>query len=151
MLSEVDSICGVPIPPQALLRFATVDTLAPYVQNLLSNSDQEPIVMFNSEGLKPPLVFRHGDIHGGGYFCRTLAYELGKDQPFFVLTNVDLPPGADPGDNEIAGHATRELNILRGGNPMDLTESEATAAAVPSRLKWPDSCGRRGRKSRYCC
>ena len=46
--------------------------------------ERTSMVAVNSTGTRRPFFFLHGDWTGNGFFCFTLAHDLGKDQPFYI-------------------------------------------------------------------
>jgi amino acid adenylation domain-containing protein len=42
-------------------------------------------VAIHPAGTKTPVFFFHGDYVGGGFFCKTLAAEIGTDRPFYAI------------------------------------------------------------------
>jgi len=43
------------------------------------------VTALRSVGSKPPFFFLHGDLTGGGYYCRELVRHLADDRPFYVV------------------------------------------------------------------
>jgi len=117
ILSELEAVCGKRVSPDLLLRFPTVQSLALHVLNSLAEEVPQPVVRLNEDGPSVPIFYQHGDIYGGAYYCRELARGLGENQPLFVLTKVDLPPGADGVIAQISGHAREQVDVLREVQP----------------------------------
>jgi thioesterase domain-containing protein/aryl carrier-like protein len=47
---------------------------------------QTPIVSYNVNGTRPPLIFFHGDLFADGLYARRLASALGPDQPVHAVS-----------------------------------------------------------------
>jgi amino acid adenylation domain-containing protein len=82
MMHEVGRICGRELPVATLFAGATIEDLA---RKLLEEQSSDPSLVVEVQGgSKRPLFFLHGDINGGGFYCRSLARSLG-DRPFYAL------------------------------------------------------------------
>ena len=84
MMTQIEKLCGRPLPLSLLLKGATIANLAHYIVQV-NNESAEPLVAINSKGSRSALFFLHGDWAGGGFYCGRLSQQLGEDQPFFVL------------------------------------------------------------------
>ena len=84
MMTQIEKLCGRPLPLSLLLTGATIANLAHYIVQV-NNESAEPLVAIQPKGKRPPLFFLHGDWAGGGFYCGRLSQLLGEDQPFFVL------------------------------------------------------------------
>jgi thioesterase domain-containing protein/acyl carrier protein len=84
MMTQIEKLCGRPLPLSLLLTGATIANLAHYIVQA-NNESAEPLIAINSKGTRPPLFFLHGDWAGGGFYCGRLSQQLGEDQPFYVL------------------------------------------------------------------
>src|SRR5207249_3167297 len=76
----------------------------------------------NTDGERPPLVFVHGDFNGAGFYCLSLAAQLGAAQPFHGL----MPHGIDGG----------AIPASRSG------EGRATGPIAGALEQWPSGCAR---------
>ena len=84
MMTQIEKLCGRPLPLSLLLTGATIANLAHYIVQA-NHESAEPLVAIQTKGKKPPLFFLHGDWAGGGFYCGRLSQQLGEDQPFYVL------------------------------------------------------------------
>ncbi len=84
MMTQIEKLCGRPLPLSLLLTGATIANLAHYIVQA-NNESAAPLVAIQSKGKKQPLFFLHGDWAGGGFYCGRLSQQLGEDQPFYVL------------------------------------------------------------------
>jgi acyl-CoA synthetase (AMP-forming)/AMP-acid ligase II/pimeloyl-ACP methyl ester carboxylesterase len=84
MMTQIEKLCGRPLPLSLLLTGATIANLARYIVEA-NNESASPLVPVQPKGGRQPLFFLHGDWAGGGFYCGRLAQQLGEDQPFFAL------------------------------------------------------------------
>jgi len=84
MMTQIEKLCGRPLPLSLLLTGATIANLARHIIEANSESTA-PLITVQGKGNRPPLFFLHGDWAGGGYYCGPLAHQLGEDQPFYAL------------------------------------------------------------------
>jgi pimeloyl-ACP methyl ester carboxylesterase len=84
MMTQIEKLCGRPLPLSLLLTGATISNLARYIIEANSES-AAPVVTVQSKGNRPPLFFLHGDWAGGGFYCGQLSQQMGEDQPFYAL------------------------------------------------------------------
>jgi pimeloyl-ACP methyl ester carboxylesterase len=84
MMTQVEKLCGRPIPFSLLLTGATIASLARFIVEA-NNESAPPLVTVQAKGGRPPLFFLHGDWAGGGFYCGRLSQQLGEDQPFYAL------------------------------------------------------------------
>lgn len=73
-----------------------------------------PLIEIQPTGTRTPLIFLHGDILGGGFYCFNLARQLGPDQPFYSLPPLPLAGDRIPSVEEIAAE---QLRTLRAHTP----------------------------------
>jgi surfactin synthase thioesterase subunit len=84
MMTQVEKLCGRPLPLSLLLTGATISNLARYIVQA-NNESAAPLVSVQPKGTRQPLFFLHGDWAGGGFYCGRLSQQLGEDQPFYAL------------------------------------------------------------------
>jgi len=58
------------------------------------------ILTRNAAGNRPPFMFLHGDLNGGGFYCLGLAARLGPSQPFHALMPLGFDGAAAPASIE---------------------------------------------------
>ena len=78
MLYQIEQSFGKTLLPATLFQRATVEHLA---DEILKHDDGRGVIRTWSEvqehGTKTPIFFLHGDISGGGFYCRKLSHDLG--------------------------------------------------------------------------
>jgi len=82
MLERIESRLGRRI---ALSRLLNTSTIAQLASVLFEDAPRQPVVALRERGSRPPLFFFHGDVNGGGFYCRRLADGLSPEQPIYVL------------------------------------------------------------------
>ncbi len=111
MLARVEKECGLRPSLKDFFLEPTVERLAASLLAAAPSADAEPVLL--GEGRGEPFAFLHGDILGGGFYCRRLA--AGLPRPLLVLPPHDLSrPGPVP---TIAALAERMLAALREAQP----------------------------------
>ena len=77
-----------------------------------------PVIALNGDGTRPPLVFLHGDLSGGGFYSRALARALGPEQPVLVVQPHGLDHAPIPETIEaMAADRLRALATLQPRGP----------------------------------
>jgi len=75
----------------------------------------------NTDGERPPLVFVHGDFNGAGFYCLSLAAQLGAAQPFHGLMPHGIDGGAIPDSiEEMARDHLDTLRTIQSAGPYRL-------------------------------
>lgn len=90
MLYQVEQVFGKALLPATLFQRATVENLADEILKQADEPGSREVVRVQEAGAKPPLFFLHGDIAGGGFYCRKLSQGLGDDQPFYALPPMEI-------------------------------------------------------------
>jgi thioesterase domain-containing protein len=70
---------------------APAGPLAGSVSSLATAGQRPRVLARNTGGERPPFIFLHGDFNGAGFYCLSLAAQLGPAQPFHAL----MPHGLD--------------------------------------------------------
>jgi amino acid adenylation domain-containing protein len=114
LMDEIEHETGLGAPLSVLF---TDDTIAGVAHALRAARPPRsaPIVALNAAGRRPPLVFLHGDLAGGGLYCRSLANALGPEQPLYVVEPHTLQEGAIP--DTIEAMAADRIAVLRALRP----------------------------------
>jgi thioesterase domain-containing protein len=60
------------------------------------SEDEPPLVVLPGTSAAPPFIFVHGDVRGGGWYCRTLAQLIGSEMPMIVLPTLRPTGPQDP-------------------------------------------------------
>jgi pimeloyl-ACP methyl ester carboxylesterase len=84
LCDEVERETGLEAPLGILFEDDTIAGMARMLRERPA-SLEAPLISLNGEGELTPLVFMHGDLTGGGFYCRSLARALGPDQPVVVV------------------------------------------------------------------
>jgi thioesterase domain-containing protein len=111
------------IPPGTIQALAAVlarqgmpaDGIAPSVSSLPTAGPPRRVLTRNTGGEQPPFIFVHGDFNGAGFYCLSLAAQLGPAQPFHALMAHGLDGEAIP--SSIEQMAQDHLATLRAIQP----------------------------------
>ncbi len=116
LMDEIEREMGFTAPLAALF---VDDTVAGLARLLRRPTDlATPIVTINDAGIRAPLVFLHGDLCGGGFYCRSLARALGPDQPMLVVQPHTLDePALRDSIEAMAADRLRSLRAIRPRGP----------------------------------
>jgi aspartate racemase len=79
MASKVEQILGSRLPLTALFSDATVAGVTRALVDPAIAADALPLVALGGSGTAAPLFFLHGDLFGGGLYCRSLARAIGDE------------------------------------------------------------------------
>ena len=85
MLQRLAESYRVTLPLATLYTNSTVERLAEALRQGDDHGFRAPMTRLNPEGRQSPLIFFHGDLHGGGLYCVRLGRRLGPDQPLTVV------------------------------------------------------------------
>jgi len=111
MLQHLADSYRVTLPLAALYANSTVERLAEALRQGDHQGFRTPITLLHPEGRQPPLIFFHGDLHGGGLYCVRLSRRLGLDQPLYVVH--PLGRGGRPMPRPIEAMADEHLEALQ--------------------------------------
>jgi len=90
-------------------------SLAGPVSSLAPAGRRPRVLARNTGGERPPFIFLHGDFNGAGFYCLSLAAQLGPAQPFHALMPHGLDGEAIP--SSIEQMAQDHLVTLRAIQP----------------------------------
>jgi thioesterase domain-containing protein/acyl carrier protein len=76
MLQRIEQLYGVPLPLAALHTEPTIDGIAAALLRHDAATAPAPIVRIRAGDGAAPVFFFHGDLNGGGFYCRKLARRL---------------------------------------------------------------------------
>ena len=96
LVQQVERLFGQRLPLSALHAGATVEELARVLIRRELDSFAVPVLRLQAEGPRQPFFFFHGDLNGGGFYCRELARQLGPEQPVFAIHPLGLDHRAVP-------------------------------------------------------
>jgi amino acid adenylation domain-containing protein len=115
LMHEIERLYGTALPPATLYTHSTVARLAGALLREGRDLLAAPMIGLHTDGRERPLFFFHGDINGGGFYCRALARALGRDRPFYALH----PLGIDgrPVPPTIEAMADAHLDTVRAVQP----------------------------------
>jgi aspartate racemase len=91
MMDRIEQTCGEKLPLATLFSGATIEHLADAIRRAReTRAGDDPdvratVVTVQAGGPLRPFFFVHGDKHGGGLYCLSLAQGLDPDQPFYSL------------------------------------------------------------------
>ena len=120
MLAMLQEVAGRRVPLAAMFDGATIERLAARVEASVFDEDEPPVVVLQGEGQGTPLAFVHGDVRGGGWYCRRLAPMLGA-RPLFVFPTLRADGSEAPLTIEgMAARHVRELRRLQPHGPYHL-------------------------------
>jgi amino acid adenylation domain-containing protein len=115
MLYEIEQMSGKRIPLAALFEDATIHHLAALLESEVHGEDEPPVVILPGHAGARPFAFLHGDVHGGGWYCRRLARLVGPEVTLIVLPT--LRPESDADASTIEAMAARHVTELRKVQP----------------------------------
>ena len=113
MLIEIERVRGRRLPVATLFEQTTIEKLAAVITRQVEDDGEPPLVVLNEGARGIPLVFVHGDVRGGGWYCRRLAERL-VDRPIIVLPT--FRPGKDV-PATVEAMAERHIAELRKVRP----------------------------------
>ncbi|HET9982526.1 MAG TPA: thioesterase domain-containing protein, partial [Longimicrobiales bacterium] len=87
MLAEVERVRGRRVPLATLFEHATIESLARHLASSAHAEGEPGVVVLQDGAPGRPFAFVHGDIYGGGWYCRRLAPLLGN-APLIVLPTL---------------------------------------------------------------
>jgi aspartate racemase len=100
LVQQIERLFGQRLPPSLLHANATVESLARVLLHRERGQRAVPVLRLQEHGRHRPLFFFHGDLNGGGFYCRELARHLGPEQPVTVIHPLGLDHGQVPGTIE---------------------------------------------------
>jgi thioesterase domain-containing protein len=121
MLAEIERVTGRRLPLATLFEGATIEHLATCVESAMHAEQEPPYVVLNTRGRQSPIVFLHGDVTGGGWYCRRLAPLLDVDAPMIVLPTLrEQGPNPPASVQDMARHHVATLRRLQPTGPYRL-------------------------------
>ncbi len=116
LMSRIHETFGRRLPVATLFHEPTVDALAARLRDEANRDAAERLITVRADGMRAPLFFLHGDLNGGGYYCRGLDRYLDRDRPLYVFT----PHGAD-GETvppTFEAMAAENIAVLKAARPQ---------------------------------
>jgi thioesterase domain-containing protein/acyl carrier protein len=115
IVQQIERLLGQALPLTALYANPTVEDLARVLLRRDRARFLAPVVRLQEGGARRPFFFFHGDLNGGGFYCRDLARHLGVEQPVFAVQPLGLDGGRVPATIEEMAEA--QLGLIRGLQP----------------------------------
>ncbi|GAC1538344.1 MAG: hypothetical protein NVS2B17_12160 [Candidatus Velthaea sp.] len=113
VVAEFHRRYGRTFPISALFANSTIESLARFIDD--ANGDDMSDIVVNSSGTRSPFFFLHGDLEGGGLYCRALAQGLDPEQPMYAFAPLGIDGSPVPSTIEAA--ATEYLLRIRSIAP----------------------------------
>ncbi len=107
MAHEVERSTGVKLPLAALFETATIQGLASLLEKNAGDPVDLPVIEVQAGGKRRPFFMVHGDIVGGGFYCRGLAHEMGPAYPIYAFP----PHGPSPDPTAWSIEAMAAANV----------------------------------------
>lgn len=122
MLWEIEQLRGRKLPLSVLFENATLERLAALLEPTAEdNAAASDVVVLQKDGSDPPFAFVHGDLTGGGWYCRRMAPLLGSDVPLIVLPTLDVATvGEAPTIEAMAAAQLANLRTVQPTGPYRL-------------------------------
>ena len=115
LIQQIERLFDQRLPLSILHADPTVENLARVLLNRDRTCFARPIMKLQEHGGRRPLFFFHGDLNGGGFYCRELARHLGPEQPVFAIHPLGLDDRPVPAT--IEAMATEHLARMRELQP----------------------------------
>ena len=93
----------------------TIENHALCLAAAATSKRQAPGTTIHPDGTQTPLFFFHGDVLGGGFFSKTLAFAIGSDRPFHAVHPHGLQGDEIP--ETVEAMAAERLKWIRGRQP----------------------------------
>lgn len=118
MMNEAERILGRRLALTALLEKPTIRYLAKKIDAAILADPEPEMVVLNAQGGSTPLVFVHGDLTGGGWYCRRLSSLIGESVPMIVMPTFRPPSTGETWTIEtMAAMHVRALRTVRPQGP----------------------------------
>ncbi len=119
LMDRIEQECGRRLPVSTLFECSTIEKLANAI--LRREPGPDGIVEIQAGDAGAPFFFLHGDLWGGGLYCRQLARQLGPARAFYALAPHPVPPGEPlPSIETMAAGHLRTLRQHRPRGPYIL-------------------------------
>ncbi len=115
LIQQIERLFDQRLPLSILHADPTVENLARVLLDRDRTCFARPIMKLQEHGGRRPLFFFHGDLNGGGFYCRELARHLGPEQPVFAIHPLGLDDRPVPAT--IEAMATEHLARMRELQP----------------------------------
>jgi aspartate racemase len=115
LVQKIERSLDHALPLAAIHANPTVEALARLLLRRERGQFQAPMVELQPGGARPPFFFFHGDLNGGGFYCRDLARHLGPEQPLVAIHPLGLDDRPVPAT--IEAMADEHLSLIRRLQP----------------------------------
>jgi len=112
---RIEQEYGRKLPLAVFFAAATVEQLADHLARE-EMGDARPLLEIQTGRSRPPFLFWHGDLGGGGFYTQKISRHLGPDQPFHVLPPCRLEGDVVP---DLEPMAAEHLRVIRAHTPPD--------------------------------
>ncbi|MBC8087231.1 MAG: amino acid adenylation domain-containing protein [Phycisphaerae bacterium] len=118
MMREVERVLGRRLALTTLLERPTIRHLAKQVDAAILAEPEPEMVVLQPHGREKPFVFVHGDLTGGGWYCRRLSSLIGECVPLIAMPTIRPPAGGELWTIEtMAAAHVRELRKVQPTGP----------------------------------
>ena len=115
MRAKMEILTDWSVPLALIYSNPTVKLLAQAMLEYKGENISSPLIEIQAGTSGAPFFFMHGDFHGGGYYCYSLAQSMGPEQAFYVVHPHGLPGRALP--TTIEHMAGEYLALIRASFP----------------------------------
>jgi amino acid adenylation domain-containing protein len=115
VVQQIERLFGQRLPLSVLHANPTVENLARVLLARDRGQFAQPVLRLQARGRRRPLIFFHGDLNGGGFYCRELAHHLGPEQPVLAIHPLGLDDRPVPATIEAMADA--HLAVVRQLQP----------------------------------
>jgi len=115
LMRQIERTFGQALPLSVLYTNPTVEDVARALLRRERERFLAPVLKLQEQGTRRPFFYFHGDLNGGGFYCRDLARHLGPDQPVYAIQPLGLDGGHVP--VTIEAMAEEHLRVIRELQP----------------------------------
>ncbi|HET7342934.1 MAG TPA: amino acid adenylation domain-containing protein [Methylomirabilota bacterium] len=115
IVQQIERLLGQALPLTALYANPTVEDVARVLLRRERERFLVPVLKLQDGSARRPFFFFHGDLNGGGFYCRDLARHLGPQQPVYAVHPLGLDGGRVPAT--IEAMADVHVELIRGLQP----------------------------------
>ena len=115
MRAKIEARINWSVPLPLIYSNPTVELLAQAMLQHKGENLSSSLIEIQTGTSGPPFFFMHGDFHGGGYYCYSLAKSMGPEQAFYVVQPHGLPGRPPP--TTIEDMAGEYLALIRASFP----------------------------------
>ncbi|HYZ16397.1 MAG TPA: amino acid adenylation domain-containing protein, partial [Candidatus Acidoferrum sp.] len=121
LMRRIEETFGRRLPVSTLFAEPTIRHLANVLISDARVEARDLLITVRAAGSQPPFFFLHGDLTGGGYYCRALEPALGEEQPFYLFAPHGSDGNPPPSSiEEMAADYVTRLQRVRPRGPYRL-------------------------------